>query len=902
MLEQHKRAQHFRNNYLAWIALNHFLSAGLVRELSCVFVDAVSAGDISLDQLFEEELIEGSGQLQSWAIRPLETKSPLAAYLQHRIRALVWQHDADVGAQPEGAKESQEIGPEDVELAIHLGKQDLFIPQRALPEFGKLKQQSIAALVSALHHLAEARLAQDALPAGPKIEEIFDSVEMPLQAVFIKHIGDLCADADDWQNALLFYNMTEARISRASAVHWANFIEMLHVATLQSQSSALRMTKGAQAAALTVTEPLSASALSTSPLFLLNASHDAMVADIMAAEELKIRPDRRASILLTPLLLASHDTSSAIEYWFEERFTNANQNFWAVLRRQIALGSASESRITKAQYARSLLGELEKTAENNRKPEVFWMATRLLLESGQSDSAKKFPWSARLVRSHLDEPLVNAVIEHVNRHNGSKTERISVAIECFANWVKALSHDQSQLAKKMLSYLTEISRDQKASPWGSQNVGSRSLELLIEIAEKRPEFRFAVASEIVAVVGAKLSSDEYWKPKSDAIKLAQSYLDVFSDSELREVVAVVLAILDGIDPSKEMWPIVQPAMELLTSREIPRISTAETEFGSHIVSTIVRFGLNQKSEHAHALFYLQDFDLSSLKDSSVSDKLQEVVQYVGTQALATNASNAGYNINALLFASKISGQRGLGIALDALERILKSADSKHPSISLAYAYQTLSLLADRQKQIESDTSIAPVELRTRLKTIFNLVVHVWKTAQENPMVFSSFSIPPPTKPNATIIHNWAYSSIGFAQSLGQRSEMLVALSAAESQSALRDAIILARATRLAGGDIEEINPEAIRKQTAEAFYASLGQRLIRLRSVDEHLRRQIVEALLEQCFRVGPRGLDAGVFLASAELEIGGFAEKPDYLNYRKRLDIDRELRLALFPMLNGRD
>ena len=54
------RKEHFKANCLAWAALNHFLPADLLRELSGALVDAVGPGQFRLDQLFDEKLLVGA--------------------------------------------------------------------------------------------------------------------------------------------------------------------------------------------------------------------------------------------------------------------------------------------------------------------------------------------------------------------------------------------------------------------------------------------------------------------------------------------------------------------------------------------------------------------------------------------------------------------------------------------------------------------------------------------------------------------------------------------------------------------------------------------------------------------------------------------------------------------------
>jgi hypothetical protein len=107
---------------------------------------------------------------------------------------------------------------------------------------------------------------------------------------------------------------------------------------------------------------------------------------------------------------------------------------------------------------------------------------------------------------------------------------------------------------------------------------------------------------------------------------------------------------------------------------------------------------------------------------------------------------------------------------------------------------------------------------------------------------------------------------------------------------------------LAAGEFEGFNAESIRTENAETFYAALGQRLVSVRQLSEPTRSQLTQALVEQSFRQGPRGLDAAVFILASEFHLKDIKSNPEYSNYAKRLanNRDRDLRLALSPILSA--
>lgn len=899
MIDNHAiRTHHFKNNCLAWTALNHLLPAGLVRDLSHVIVEYVSAGGLRLNDLFEDRPTDGDISLESWAIQPLEPKSTLADYLQRRIRMLAWGNDREVHFQTNDFDKAVGVRAKAIEDAVQLGQADFAAAQQMLSKLHFPEQESVNDLVGAI--IVSRPSAASEAPASivAAVDGRCKSIEMPLAAVVMKHVGDLCADADEWTDALDLYYGTIARLTGYDDAAWAAYTRSLQTVTLQSIAAALRIVKGPESAAAFLSTQLESSQLINAPLLLLNASHDALAASNLGSENPLSTADRRASILFPPLLLQSHDISSALESWIEESFSEANRIFWQLLRRQIALGSASESRVTKAYYARSILSELDNIADRQKIPPAFLLAARLLLESGQSHIVKTIDWSETLIQNYVDRDNVDQVIAHANRNEGSKIERSAVSIELFRGWTEVISPDCAHVAAQMIGAVANAAQNSESSFFGSKNISGRSFEVLHYLAVKRPEFRKDVAPAVASAVVAKLDLGEFWSATAEALKTAHAYLDIVSSEDLVRIISKVLSLLDGIDPAKDFWPLVRPSLDILLSEESQRISKIDLPLGQRIISTVLRFGLNQKTEHARLLFYLHYFDLGSIDDASTLDKLKNVVSDVRSCASTTSASNAVYNINALLLAPAAAGRDGVADALDALIRILKSALSEHPGISFAHAYETLNLLADRQERIAAAISMESGEFRSRLESILSLIVEIWKVAAGRPMLFASFSIPPATKPNPAIIHNWAYASIYFGQSLDQRPVILAALDAAAVQPALRDPIALARATRLAAGDPEDFDSSSIRSENRDTFYAALGQRLVLLRRVMEQPRKDIVQALLDQCLRQGPNGLDAAVFLLVAELKLGSVTVNSEYSNYAKRLENSRELRLALTPML----
>ena len=95
------------------------------------------------------------------------------------------------------------------------------------------------------------------------------------------------------------------------------------------------------------------------------------------------------------------------------------------------------------------------------------------------------------------------------------------------------------------------------------------MEVLGEVAEKRPEFRAGVASEVVPAILSKFEEGEYWTGTAEALKVCSRYLDVLAPKDIGAIVSTTLSVLDKMDPSRDVWVIVRPAIDLLVYSENP---------------------------------------------------------------------------------------------------------------------------------------------------------------------------------------------------------------------------------------------------------------------------------------------------------------------------------------------
>lgn len=893
------RSRAFEADCLVWLTLHHLLPADHLRELLHMTVAIASDRKLSLTDLFDEHIIGNGSYLSSWALKPVQTPDALRGYLQRVVRNIVWQHDAPTYPPNELSGTPDKIGPQAIENALLLGRIDLSVDASSVSKLifpPDSKAQVLSELISfagrSVGKIQEEELCREAA-------ELSESFGEPLRTLALKHIADLYADADEWKSAYSLYSYIKHSMLDSAHEEWRPLFDLIQSNARQGQAACLRTTEGPETAGAFLKLELRQNTFAEFPLIWLNGSHDQMVAEMLGAKSFPTTPDERASILLTPPLLSTHDLSSALQYCAEKNYAAATQEFWATLRRQIALGSAADTRITKAFYARHLFEEAAQNYERHEQATTWWLATRLIIESGNSDACKHVAWSVNVVKRYVDLPLINRAIQHSNRYDGSKAERNNVIVELFKVWADSLAPDNIHIAQELVHYITDIAEQGTISFFGELNLGGRSLELLCELATARPELRGPTASRVADLVVARLSRSESWKAHADVLRLAAYYFDVFSNEHRDQVLNSILTLLDRLDPTKDFWPIIRPAMDILMSSEMAAVSSRNPAIGKRAVGAILRFGLRQSSQHGRLLMYLQNFEPQALTDPETLKQLDEAIREVRSRAQSINSTDAAYNICALLYGSRLSGFNGVYDALSALKKILQHAIDGRPPVSFSYAYDALNVLAAHWVRISSDIQMGQDFFLKELGQILELVFSIWKKAEVQPLIFSGFSIPPTTRPNSTLVHNWAFCSLQLSQAMGRESEMRSALQLAEQSSELRSAINSGRLA-LFGADHRSIEPEVVKREDAETFYASLGGRLAALMELQKNEREKPLRLLLDECLRRGPNSLDLGVFLFVPDLDISEVVKSHEYSDYTARLGHAkyRELRQTLAPVL----
>lgn len=376
--------------------------------------------------------------------------------------------------------------------------------------------------------------------------------------------------------------------------------------------------------------------------------------------------------------------------------------------------------------------------------------------------------------------------------------------------------------------------------------------------------------------------------------------EALATDDLTRLANAVLVILEEVPPSDGAWPLVLPAMNFITGNEIQALWAQNSDLGSRCAQTILRYGLESPLENTRLIALLEDIYPYVHVSGEQDERIQEVVRAVRDGAQNPNHSGVTVNISVLFAAPALVGRDGIDDAVRGLLGLLGTATTQRHSIAIATAYQPLNTLTYRLDTIAETLALSSIDLDTLLHPIVDALVDFWRAARQNALLFAPFAIPLPTAPNPVVVQNWAYVTLGFARRVGAFDRLSVVVDEAADNDQLAGPIALAKAVRMTAGEPITLEPDDIRLERREPFYAALGERLAYIAALPEGEDTQrAVAALVERCLILGPDGLDAGVFVIALHnhvIDLPPAAVK----GYRQRLERDRELMRGLFPLFRS--
>lgn len=884
-----QRERSFGAHYPAWVAVSHFLSPGLMRELAIVLVREASAGQLALGDLCNEIPPEGPGPLTTWAVQLTSEQDGFAGFLQDVVRALVWQTDVDMRRQAEDIDASDAPAARALETALVLASAD-FDTMTSFFDGGGELEESLGILAGAIAHAAINGVSE--LPIVGAVESILSPLGAPLDALGLKHVGDLCIDADRGHDALAFYDRSLELVLSSDEPEWTDMLNALGDLTIQSRAAALWMISGPAAAADVLNKAI-ADEPDMRSLLRINAGVDAMNARFRGDE---YHGDIRIALLESPQVQATHDLERPFEYWLTQKDKQAHRRFWAVLRRRIALGAIALTSEARGYYGRALLDHLGRELHSQRRPDEFSMALRLIVTSGQEESVGDEASGADLLAAYLTQETAEAVYQIATRHEGVRRDRLLVVTKLYRNWVTALTSDADFLAGHLIGRLADIAEAETGVPLlRGHDLGLASVKALKEIALARPEFidrsspRFADA--ILAQLGVA-----HFRAITFALELAVASSDDLAEEDLARCALAILNLVEARDPSEGSW--LRPALGFISSRAVRQLWDRDAGFGARCASELLRHGLGADRENRRLIALLEDI-LPHLGGSLDDPRIGEAIRSMRTNATKTNNSGIPSDLSVLFSAPSIVGRDGIDDAIKGFVLNLETAQANRPSIAVAHLYDPLLSLTHHLDDIGAEFGLAPSEQIELVEPVVAALVRFWVASKDYPLVFAPFAIPFPTVPNPVVIQNWAFATLGFARRVGAESALREAMAFASENSDLSRAIALGIAVHLAADDPELLDRSTIIAEAREPFYASIGPRLAKLAAASNDGRNEAIMTLSEQCLLHGPNALDVGVFVLAQQA--GLVPDVPDTVvkAYRTRLKRNRELRRSLAPLLD---
>jgi hypothetical protein len=888
----------FENSWLPWIALRHFLSASSTRSLCATMVHDMSGGRLSLEELVDERLGGGNAFMETWLIRPRVCSTQLARHLQQYVQRIVWQNDEETWFANESLENAAELPPAALQFAFNLGGCDLLHVIKALPENGYVQPElkAVYGAISVCASRSDVSSASEIDHLIKDIDALLTNVSSQLRIAMFKHLGDLFCDRDRWVVAAKLYEHAKAELDELTEPEkLSDFTLAMKTAINQSLAASATITDGYETGQKILADLLNDPS-GEQTMVLANAGFDEFATRVRSSEEI-FQEDTRSATLIAPLLAESHTTENAFTSWRAKKFSTAEAWFWSTLRRQTALGLLTASKATKGHFASCLIEDL--ISRKSYDASTFKLAIGLLIEGESSDQTKEVRWSEDLLDACVDDALCQFVVDHAEAHAGVRQHRRAVAIVLFSDWARNIGAGHDTLATQMLNYLIRIGSDSNVNVRKNGADFHTCFEAILNICERRPEFRMGIRNELADVLARRIGTTGYWTGEDIALQLATECAPVFTDEGLKHVVMAAVALLNKTLPSDGNWVIVKPAIRLLGEACVGDLAIRDGKLGSEIVREILKFnsGDSDGAYAADIIFTLNRYPPDLLHAQDAGNQYAPLVKHALEKASAINASNAVNNMMALLVAPRAAGKEAIAFVLKILGKILDSGVNGESALSFGPAYTPVRYLVAYRTDICRESTLPVEDLDRSLAELCGQLQRVWHTAIERPSIFAPLALLRRQPAERAIVHNWVIASLELAESVGHSEAMVETLEAARDQEELSDGISLGFATRHAGGATGDIDVEFMSTESRGAFYAAIGRRLSALQGNTD---RRFSTSLFQNTLRHGPRQVDAAVFASILPRDVDRLTSQIQELeDYKARIGENQELSLTLAPLLD---
>lgn len=877
------RINEIRKSWQAWCYLHHLLSSNVLRETIFATVDAIANGNFGFTDLFDEELSSGDGALSSWLIRPKPVDSDLASHVQIQMRAIGWMNDTNL--EPRGDAITR--GTIALNASLDLSHTDLTAPSEEIEHIKSLTDQAEFHTICDILRSCISNRKNKINDYSSTIGEI-NRLPQPLNAMFVKHIGDLYADQDEWEAALLFYK-TGYETSNIEESCWHDLLHSLRQLLQHSIATATWMIEGSAAAYQYLDVFYDVGKLSEKPLLICNSSHDLLMAHNRTPGD-TWKADLRAVFIPPPLLLNSHDLENALSCSIVEDFESAFKKYWAILRRQIALGSFSDRLQTQKLYAHSLL-----TATNSGKytsPKAFSLGVELLLCSAADSIVEKIEWTERAVNQNVNRDFITELIEKQRRYKGVSIERGRTLISLIGNWIELFDIEHAEEATILMCYIIQMANENESSFYSWRDLFTPSIKMLIRIRNRRPEFSRIVAKDVGSFIISKLNGNHGgWNELSSILELSTIYLHDIDECDKKEIILFAANVINKSNANL-MWPLLDATLSLLYSEVSYSLCEADKEAGSIIVAAVMRSGIVSERDQAQFIANFKKFPISLVNSDPRRPELDEIIESV-RKGLSVLSSSAIPKIHAFLLVPELVGKSYFLEAVQALKGLLKSVLASQNKILMVEIFSPIRVLAH---QILENKESEIVDARDECFEIFDSIIEIWNFSVSHPRVFSSLSIPRKISAEQIVVHNWAVATFELGRSLGKADVAESVLNAARIEKQLVLGIDQARGTTAQFYGYSSLDFEIIKKSGKDSFYSTLGRYLAVMSQAEE--KESFLRLFGEKIFEFGPREADATVLLLAIQLKNNTLISDSRYPDYKHRVNLSNECRSLLGPLI----
>ena len=846
-----------RENWPLWLLVHHYLTPNMLLSLLNTIVIDITEEQKNIEDLFiiYEEFT--STNLEDIPVRPIQLGQDerLEANLQNMIRSIFWNGDSfdifNISRVEVGEKQNLKLKVAAVVLSVSASD---FNHKNTLSNFFDSEFLSAYKCLELIKRFVNLNINER------YEEQLFFSLESDgkkysiiLSTLLSKFIGDLFADLDLWEEAKEQYIKVLSLLDQVKQ-DFSNEVSIWKDQCELSIANSIRILEGGKEAAEYISEKSIRADLYKHPVLGLTGALDSMnyAFELGYDNRNNIPWDLRATYVQANAKGKNLDVTPAFLNWFSGREDNAFRLFWSCIRRQIGNGSDTSVRTNKHWYAKCLLDRNPKEISGKD----FEMALQLLIESERYSEKDKFNIRPEVIKSHYNVDVLKRIFVNSNRYTGVKIKRLNTLMNIYK-----LSYEfiENEGVKKCIWEQTiEVALNFDSSFRSEINAGGVALEAILTYVKLDSGLIFPFTDKIVEILSLNLNKKVHWTGLSLPIEIAIECISNFNELQLGTVVEEILNLLENkVSPENQIWPVVRPAMRLLTSKEVKEWSLAMNKEAGRIVNQILHYGLKDKSFTNDVLYNLIHWDAQVLQDGDLKERLKPVIISLLRDSESFNSTACVRSIRSLLLASSFLSEDQFHDVINRINHVLSLVkENKRAPVAFTDMYTAILILIEKYsiKYIPDEKNNE--WFRDKKQEILDNLLAVWRVSKEKSTVFEIFAIPQKGYPDETLIYNWAITTLRIARVCKREVEALGALDNASENVDLSAAILKARIAEnlysVEKEQVEDLEYALTRIQSSSDFYKYLSYVLATISSLSKNEGTIIIKQLLNKVLFYGP--------------------------------------------------